>query len=75
MFRKLFYTLACILSLAPAAALADGFIIPIPPPDVPSVPPLSIKYHHVDVVIQDQVAVTRVDQVFINHFERDLEGT
>ncbi|MFC1683663.1 VIT domain-containing protein [Candidatus Zixiibacteriota bacterium] len=75
MFRKLLFTLVCALFLVPAAALADGFIIPIPPPGIPSVPPLSIKYHHVDVVIQDQVAVTKVDQVFINHYERDLEGT
>ncbi len=54
---------------------ADGFIIPIPPPDVVRVPPLAIKYHRVSVEITDQVARTKIDQVFINEFHRDLEGT
>ncbi len=54
---------------------ADGFIIPIPPPDVVRVPPLTIKYHRVSVEITDQVVTTKVDQVFINDFHRDLEGT
>jgi Ca-activated chloride channel family protein len=80
MSRKFFFLLpiilpAILLGTLTARVLADGFIIPIPPPDVPRVPPLSIKYHHVDVIIEDQVAVTKVDQVFINHFHRDIEGT
>jgi len=54
---------------------ADGFIIPIPPPDVVRVPPLAIKYHRVSVEIDDQVARTKIDQVFVNEFHRDLEGT
>jgi Ca-activated chloride channel family protein len=54
---------------------ADGFIIPIRPPNVVRVPPLAIKYHRVSVEIGDQVALTKVDQVFVNEFHRDLEGT
>ncbi|MCP4540730.1 MAG: hypothetical protein GY832_26630, partial [Chloroflexi bacterium] len=53
------------LLLAVAPVLADGIIIPDPPIclDCPQPPPpepvwLTIKYHHVDVTIQDQVAVT-----------------
>ncbi len=56
--------------------LADGFIIPRPPrPYEPFPPNLSIKYHHVQVKIDNQVAQTAVDQVFINNFHRDIEGT
>ena len=64
-----------IIALTGSTAFADGFIIPIRPPDVVRVPPLAIKYHRVSVEITDQVARTKVDQVFINEFHRDLEGT
>ena len=54
-------------------ALADGIIIPEPPICVSGICPnpypisqLSIKYHHVDIEINDQIAVTHVDQVFFN---------
>jgi len=36
---------------------------------------LTIKYHHVDVTIKDQVAVTHVDQVFVNESQWQIEGT
>lgn len=75
MFRKLLITFAVLFLAFSAVAWADGFIIPIPTPEFPRIPPLSIKYHRVNVTIQDQVATTQVDQVFINHFHRDLEGT
>ena len=58
-----------------ASVRADGFIIPIPPPPVRSVPDLAVKYHHVEVTIQDQVAQTWIDQVFLNHSPYELEGT
>ena len=49
MFRKLFFILPLVLLTVlltlTEAARADGFIIPIPPPGVPKVPPLSIGYH------------------------------
>lgn len=59
-----------------SAAWADGFILPMPPhPNEPLPPNLSIKYHHVDIQIDNQVAQTTVDQVFINNYHRDIEGT
>lgn len=36
---------------------------------------LAIKYHHVDIQIKDQVATTRVDQVFVNDNPWTVEGT
>jgi Ca-activated chloride channel family protein len=65
--------LAVLLAAAPGLR-ADGFIIPNPRPGQ-DIPPLSVKYHHVKVEIVNQVARTSVDQVFINHFDRDIEGT
>jgi Ca-activated chloride channel family protein len=66
------------LLLVPSApALADGIIIPMPPPDIPiiEVPFLTIKYHRVTVTIEDQVATTHVDQVFVNEGRHEVEGT
>jgi Ca-activated chloride channel family protein len=76
---KLFALLAvAALALGLAApARADGIIIPEPPVCDPCPPPmaqLNIRYHHVTVTIEDQVAVTRVDQVFYNPNEWQVEG-
>ena len=49
------------LLLATISSFADGIIIP--PPEFP---PLSVKYHHVDVTVGNEVATTHVDQVFVN---------
>lgn len=58
-------------------ALADGIIIidppPLPPPDFARW--LTIRYHRVHVTIEDQVAVTEVDQVFRNDASVAAEGT
>jgi Ca-activated chloride channel homolog len=60
-------------------ARADGIIIPDPCLDCPPPPlPMSqlvIRYHRVDVTIDDQVAVTHVDQVFYNPNDYVIEGT
>ncbi len=66
-------------------ALADGIIIPpeppvpcrdCPPPHFPRpISQLEIKYHHVDVKIVDQIAITHVDQVFYNPNDYPVEGT
>ena len=53
---------------------ADGFIIPNPRRGE-HIPPLTVRSHHVTVEIVNQVAKTSVDQVFINNFDRDIEGT
>lgn len=67
--------------------LADGIIIPPPIPPCPPghcptvIPgvrlyfPLEVKYHHVDVKINDQLAETHVDQVFYNPTDQPVEGT
>ena len=59
-------------------ASADGFIMPRPPhpmpPDFPHNPLLNVKYHHVDVEINDPSAVTTIDQVFTNPYHRELEA-
>jgi len=67
-----------------APAAADGIIIPepicprLPCPPIPpplSSTPLSVKYHQVTVTIENQVARTHVDQVFVNDSAFALEGT
>lgn len=55
-------------------AHADGFIIIPRPPQERTFIPLSIKYHHVEVEINNQVTTTKVDQVFLNENNQDLEG-
>ena len=84
MKARLAFLLVFWISLAiPTAGLADGIIIPEPPICVPGpCPPLplpmqqlDIKYHHVTVTIDQQVAVTHVDQVFYNPNDWTVEGT
>jgi Ca-activated chloride channel family protein len=71
-----------VLLLTATPVFADGIIIPHPPIciDCPVPPPpepvwLTIKYHRVNVTIKDQVAVTHVDQVFVNESQWEIEGT
>jgi Ca-activated chloride channel homolog len=66
-----------LLAFPAGPVLADGIIIPIPPPHLPivEVPFLTIKYHRVTVTIEDQVATTHVDQVFVNEGRHEVEGT
>jgi Ca-activated chloride channel homolog len=65
---------------------ADGIIIPpqpppclngnCPPPIIPRpMSQLNIRYHNVDVQIDQQIAVTHVDQVFYNPNDWLVEGT
>ncbi len=84
MKTKLALILSLILALAfPLQALADGIIVPDPPfcdpmpcPPIPlPMEQLAIRYHHVTVTIQDQVAITHVDQVFFNPNTWAIEGT
>jgi len=48
--------------------------IPCPPPFNPFIE-LGIKYHHVTVTIDNQIATTKVDQVFYNPNAYAVEGT
>jgi Ca-activated chloride channel family protein len=78
-FLGMFLLAGLLALIAPAApALADGIIIVDPPPNVPPVrldEALTIKYHRVTVTIEDQVATTRVDQLFLNENSWTAEGT
>ena len=70
-----------LLQISPVQA--DGIIIPEPPicnPPGCVLPPLpmeqlEIKYHHVEVTINNQLVTTRVDQVFYNPNDYTIEGT
>lgn len=69
-------------ALLPGLARADGFIVVHNPPQPVPVPrghfsfaPLEVVYHRVNVEINDQVAVTSVDQEFYNPNGQRLEGT
>lgn len=64
-----------ILALLPAIANGQGLIIIEPPPPTRQVLPLELRSHQVNVEIRDQVATTRVDQVFYNPGSAVLEGT
>ena len=70
----------CGLALFAMPVGADGVIIPRPPVNPPRPIawrdiPLTVKYHQVDVTIEDQVATTHVDQVFVNDATYAVEGT
>ena len=52
-------------------ALSDGMLIPVRP----DAPAFAVKYHHVNVSIDQQVSQTKIDQVFRNEFSQELEGT
>lgn len=69
--------LLMVMLLHAGSVLADGIIVidpPIkPPPDW--TPWLTIRYHRVTVTIEDQVATTKVDQVFRNDGKMAAEGT
>jgi Ca-activated chloride channel family protein len=63
---------AVLLLLAGASpAFSQGLLVPVEK----SVPPLALLSHQVEVQIDDQVARTRVEQVFRNHTDRQLEAT
>ncbi|GBD37424.1 hypothetical protein HRbin36_02555 [bacterium HR36] len=59
------------LVLFTGMAEAQGLIIP----NEPTIPPLALLQHEVNVTINDQIAQTRVVQVFRNHTNRPLEAT
>jgi len=71
--KKRLILIVMILGIS-SAAMADGFIMPRPKPWMPPHPRVDVKYHHVDVEINDPVAITSIDQVFVNPFARELEA-
>ncbi|HVS36677.1 MAG TPA: VIT domain-containing protein [Gemmataceae bacterium] len=62
---------AALLLAWAAAAHARGLLIP----EDKTVPPLAMLNHKVTIAVEDQVAVTHVEQTFRNHTDRPLEAT
>src|SRR5438552_18181611 len=67
--RRLLPVLLVLLAAAPAQA--RGLLIPTEK----KLPPLAMLNHQVEITIEDQVAVTKVEQTFRNHTDRELEAT
>jgi Ca-activated chloride channel family protein len=68
--RRSLSVVAVLLALA-GAARAHGLLIP----EEKNLPPLAMLNHKVTIQIDDQVALTRVEQTFRNHTDRPLEAT
>jgi Ca-activated chloride channel family protein len=69
-----------MLGVVVTPAFADGIIIPddcggVQCTEILPLEQLGIKYHHVTVTIDNQVAVTHVDQAFYNPNDWTIEGT
>src|SRR2546421_83985 len=60
-----------VLLAGTGAARAHGLLIP----EDRNLPPLAMLNHKVSIAIDDQVAVTKVEQTFRNHTPRVLEAT
>jgi Ca-activated chloride channel family protein len=60
-----------LLLAAGGNARAAGLLIP----EDKSLPPLAMVNHKVTVAIEDQVAITTLEQTFRNHTDRPLEAT
>ena len=68
--RRTLLALALLLGGA-GLVRAHGLLIP----EEKTLPPLAMLNHKVSVKVEDQVAVTRVEQTFRNHTSRQLEAT
>ncbi|MGL4553138.1 MAG: VIT domain-containing protein [Gemmataceae bacterium] len=69
MRRTALVALALLAALTPLRAA--GLLIP----EEKSLPPLAMVDHKVTIAIEDQVAITTVQQTFRNHTDRALEAT
>lgn len=70
------YLIALLFSLLiyQSTSMADGFIVIPRPHPLPNPFPLEVVYHKVDVKIDGQSAVTKIDQAFYNPSNHQLEG-
>lgn len=66
-----YFLIVCFLS---TNLFADGFIVIPRPHPLPNPFPLEVVYHNVDVKIDEQIAVTKIDQSFYNPSQYQLEG-
>lgn len=69
LFRQVFLA-AIIFTAGTLPTLAAGLLTPVDG----SLPSLTIKAHHVTVIVEDGYAMTTVEQVFHNPHDRDLEA-
>lgn len=72
MLRKIFQI--AFLIIFSKLSFADGFIVIPHPNPLPNPFPLEVVYHKVDVKIDGQSAITKIDQSFYNPSEFQLEG-
>ena len=68
--RRILVGLAVLL-ICGSSANAAGMLIPVEK----KLPPLALVDQKVTITIEDQVAVTRIEQTFRNHTDRNLEAT
>ena len=69
MLRSLLAVLALAVGLGPAPRGRPAH------PHREALPPLAMLNHKVTIAVEDQVALTRVEQTFRNHTDRQLEAT
>lgn len=63
-----------LLAIFSQLIYADGFIVIPRPNPLPNPFPLEVVYHNVDVKIDGQSAITKIDQSFYNPSNYQLEG-
>src|SRR5689334_172428 len=68
--RRTLLLLGLVLATA-GTVRAHGLLIP----EEKTLPPLAMLNHKVNISLEDQVAVTKVEQTFRNHTDRQLEAT
>ena len=68
--RSLRFAIALAVLVSCTSAFGSGLLIP----SDSAVPPLAIQSLRVDATIDRQIATTHVEQVFVNHTNRDLEA-
>ncbi len=66
-YQDILPVIAIVLAivLMPVAAAADGMIVPVRP-DIRVRGSWAVKYHHVNILVRDQVASVSIDQAFVN---------
>ena len=68
--KRCLIIIACALTLGSVRGFAAGMLIP----KDESIPPLAIESQRVDIQIKDGVATARIEQVFRNSVNRNLEA-
>jgi len=64
-----------VLAVVLCSTVPAQMLVPRTAVDQTDLPPLQVKYQHVTVDVDDQVARTSIEQVFVNNTERDLKAS